>query len=41
MAIEYRYAEEPLSPRFRKFRVCPKGAAALTIRAIPIEALHQ
>src|SRR5215831_14206822 len=38
MAIEYRYAEEPLSPRFRKFRVCPKGAAALTIRAIPIEA---
>ena len=38
MAIEYRYAEKPLWPRFRKFRVCPKGAAALTIRAIPIEA---
>ena len=36
MAIEYRYAEEPLSPRFGKFRVCPKGAAALTIRAIPL-----
>jgi hypothetical protein len=40
---------EALSPRglgcrrsvtFGKFRVCPKAAAALTIRAIPIETPH-